>query len=109
MAEKEFYILSKPFLFPFKIADFVIMWSDANDYCFVNTDVGELEDELTNLNPDNVLLVNSIASCPSESKKICFTTFDDECDVLVQETQNKVTYYNDTGSQEVFYVESSDR
>jgi hypothetical protein len=105
-AKKEFMVLSKPFLFPFKIADLIIMWPDNEVYCFVNTNT-ELKEELADLNPKNILLSSSIADCPSASRKVCFGSSNPDCNILVQSSQKKVTYV-DRGNAVVNYVESSD-
>jgi hypothetical protein len=110
-AKKEFFVLSKPFLFPFKVGDIIVMWPDSETYCFVETNsVPGLEDELRILNVGSkgVLMASSFADCPSASRKVCFSTSYSDCDVLVQDSAKKVTHYIAGSSFEVSYVDSSD-
>src|SRR3989339_656939 len=54
---KKFYLFSKPFDMPFKIADLIFITSVNDEYCFVNPPE-EISDELLALNQGN-LLVNT--------------------------------------------------
>ena len=103
--DKEFYLLSKPFEFPFKVADFIILWSDKQDYCFVNP-FQEIEEELSSLNPENILVANNINDCPSASIKVCFSTRPQECDIEVN--SNTGTVYKKDAQETFHYVESFD-
>jgi hypothetical protein len=93
---KEIYILSKPFKFPFKIADLMMMWSDNEEYCFVNLPWADLKDEIIRLKLKNVQL----DSCSPNAKKICFSG---SCDITIDSNQKTVTH---SGSQPVYYTES---
>jgi hypothetical protein len=74
----EFYILSKPFNFPFKVADLVMLWSDQEVYCFVNPPQ-QIERELSELNMTNTY----VNSCPAETtKRVCFPG-SANCDIKV--------------------------
>jgi hypothetical protein len=64
---KRFYIFSKPFNFPFKIADLIYITPSTKTYCFVDAP-DEMEREISNLNQSNMLIEN----CPNESIKVCF-------------------------------------
>jgi hypothetical protein len=87
---KNFFIFSKPFEFPFKIADVIYLTSSEQDYCFINAPE-EIEEELSDLNQENLLIEN----CPTtKSINVCFDPgfgpdFQD-CDINI-----------DTGNREV--------
>lgn len=74
---KKFYIFSKPFEFPFKIADLVYMTSSNDNYCFINSPE-EIENEISNLNQKNLLTEN----CSDKDIKVCFNSND--CDINVK-------------------------
>jgi hypothetical protein len=73
---KKFYIFSKPFEFPFKIADLIYMTSSQDSYCFINSPE-EIENEISNLNQENLLTEN----CDDSNIKVCFNS--NNCDVNV--------------------------
>lgn len=111
--EEKFYVLSKPFNFPFKVADLIIIWPDKELYCFVNANyIPELKQEIENLELDkkNIFLKNSVADCPSGSKAVCFSSGSaaSGCDIIVSasSTQKTVTHILPSGSATVQYVES---
>lgn len=105
-AEEEFFVLSKPFIFPFKVADVIVLWSDTQKYCFIDTNA-ELKDELARLRVQekNVALEDSIDNCVFDSIKVCFDFDASECGVVVRVGQNEVNHKN-LGS--VFFPESTD-
>lgn len=74
---KQFYVFSKPFEFPFKIADLIYMISSLEEYCFINPP-GDIEDEISDLNQKNLLVEN----CSKDSIRVCFGGGLD-CDVSV--------------------------
>ena len=101
---KKFYLISKPFYFPFKVADIIVMWSDKEEYCFlspfdgVRADIEELG--LTNKGI-------KIDDCSENSKKVCFPTAPkDDCDIIIQVSGNTKKVIQ--GEDEVYYVESID-
>ena len=73
---KKFYIFSKPFEFPFKVADVVYITSSLKNYCFANAPE-DIEEELEDLKQENIF----VRDCPEKSLKICF--FGKSCDVNV--------------------------
>ncbi len=78
---KKFHVFSKPFEFPFKVADLIYLSSADRKYCFVNAPP-QIKQELNELKQDN-LLVN----CPSSQDviKVCFDMdTDSSCDVKVK-------------------------
>ncbi len=85
---KNFFIFSKQFKFPFKVADLIYLTSAEQDYCFINAP-DDIEEELSDLSQENLLIEN----CPAKSVRVCFDAGigpDQDCDVEV-----------DTGSREV--------
>jgi len=77
---KKFYIFSKPFEFPFKVADLIFLIPESKRYCFVDAPP-EVQEELSELNQENLLTNDSIENCPKESIKVCFS--DIGCDIKV--------------------------
>ena len=74
---KKFFIFSKPFNFPFKVADLIYLTSSEKKYCFIDSPE-EIENEISSLNQENLLSNN----CPEESIKICFNS-NVNCDIVV--------------------------
>jgi hypothetical protein len=103
---RNFYLFSKPFEMPFKVADLIYLTSTRDKYCFVNPP-NDIEDQIQNLigeqdpeeeNPnENFLLENRERDCPEESKKICFNG--ENCDISVStrykyvEKENRRMFY----------------
>ena len=75
---KTFYLFSKQFEFPFKIADLIYMTSSKKDYCFFNMPE-EIKKELYYLSQENFFAEN--CSNSANSVKICFSGA--SCDVNV--------------------------
>jgi len=73
---KKFYVFSKPFQFPFKVADLMYMTSSLERYCFEDAP-GEISEELVNLNQENILVEN----CSEEDIDVCFGGIN--CDINV--------------------------
>jgi len=83
---KKFFIFSKPFKFPFKVADVIYLTSSEKNYCFINAPE-RIKEELSDLNQKNLLIEN----CPAESVKICFDTVAfQECDINVDVNRREV-------------------
>jgi len=72
---RKFYIFSKPFAFPFKVADLIYMTSANDIYCFVNAP-NDVEEEITSLNQSNLI----IGECAEGGIKVCFNG---NCDINV--------------------------
>lgn len=97
-----FYLFSKPFEFPFKIADLIYITSSEDKYCFVRPP-DNIEDQIKNLigteeeegsqnkNEHENFYVGSWSDCPAGSKKICFGT-ESGCDVSVKINVKQVRY-----------------
>jgi hypothetical protein len=84
---KKFYIFSKSFSFPFKIADLMYITSANDRYCFVDAP-NEIIKEISELNQSNLVLKN----CTDKDIKICFGT--EKCDINVDFTSNSVKKNN---------------
>jgi len=94
---KKFYIFSKPFEFPFKVADLIYMIPSTKKYCFIDPPE-DIEDEIDELNQENLLLEKD---CSEENIKICFNSGD--CDInvnyyvgYVEKNKEKVYFEGDT-------------
>lgn len=87
---KKFFIFSKPFKFPFKIADVIYLTSSEKNYCFINAPE-RIEEELSDLNQQNLLVEN----CPEESVRVCFET-GIGCDINVDVGRREVEKSNQT-------------
>lgn len=81
---QDFYLFSKPFNFPFKVADVIYITSAEKDYCFSNPPE-RIENEIRNLNQGNLYTED----CPENSVRVCFNS-NDECDVEVDEGEYRV-------------------
>jgi len=82
-----FYLFSKPFEFPFKVADLIYITSSNNVFCFVNAP-SEIEEELTDLKQPNLIL----DSCPENSIEVCFDS--SNCDINVDYSGGSVEKNN---------------
>jgi hypothetical protein len=93
---KKFYIFSKPFDFPFKIADLVYMTSANEVYCFVNAP-DEITGEINDLNQSNLLTEN----CSSGGIRVCFGSSSCEINVDYEaeavEKGEDIMYFAGTG------------
>jgi len=75
--KKEFYVLSKPFHYPFKIADLTILWSDQEEYCFVEPDIN-IQREINDLGLQNISIVNETCD---DKINVCFNG--ESCEIEV--------------------------
>jgi hypothetical protein len=82
---KNFYIYSKSFDFPFKIADLLYLTSNSSSYCFIDAPERIKDEMKDSLNAPNVFF----EVCPEESIRVCFST-GTNCDVVVRENQKSV-------------------
>lgn len=69
----EFYVFSSPFVFPYKVADIIILMN--KNYCFINSpdEVSNQVDFLSNVR---------IKNCTKDEIRVCFNSGDD-CDMTV--------------------------
>jgi len=80
---KKFYVFSKPFSFPFKIADLMYITSSDKRYCFSNAP-NEINQEISTLNQSNLVVDN----CAVNDVKICFGK--ENCEINVDFSSNSV-------------------
>ncbi|MDO8459667.1 MAG: hypothetical protein Q7S74_01025 [Nanoarchaeota archaeon] len=104
--KKEFYVISKPFNFPFKIADIVVLWDDQTLYCFTYGQGAPLEmnKELKELNATNIMNASSPLNCPQKSIKVCVSSSGPLCNITVDVQAKTVK----KGISTVHYEESFD-
>ena len=93
---RNFLIFSKPFEFPFKIADLIYLTSSKKFYCFINAP-SRIEDEISDLGQENLYTEN----CPTDSINVCFGIYSGtiECDIYVNENRASV----EKGGEVVYY------
>ncbi|MEM3091136.1 MAG: hypothetical protein QXU39_00555, partial [Candidatus Pacearchaeota archaeon] len=90
---KNFFMFSKPFYFPFKVADLIYLTSQDDKYCFENAP-DNIKKEIEDLGQENLLTEN----CPEGSIRICFDSTSN-CEIKVSESlrkvekNNQVSYY----------------
>lgn len=87
---EDFYVFSKPFYFPYKVADLIFLISD--NYCFIGADE-EVANEIIGLNIPNIEIENCILP---NSIKVCFNS--ESCDVNVYDSEVV------KGDDEMYYV-----
>ncbi len=92
---KKFFIFSKPFEFPFKIADVIYITSSKDRYCFDSSPI-DVSDELSNLNQENIFLKD----CPENSVRVCFSG---NCDIRV----NLASKYVDKGGSRMYFNDNT--
>ena len=77
---KQFYIFSKPFDFPFKVADVIYLTPSTEKYCFIDAPE-EIEDELGDLKQGNLMAEN--CENVEDVVNVCFSS-GSNCDVKVR-------------------------
>lgn len=78
---KDFYIFSKPFSFPYKVADLIFLIPD--NYCFIGASP-EISDEIIGLNIPNIEIETDIDNCTLlDSIVVCFGDNGGDCDMGV--------------------------
>jgi hypothetical protein len=83
---KEYYVFSKPFFFPYKVADLIFITS--KDYCFVDAP-DAMQDELRGFNAKNI----KIGNCTDEIK-VCFSG---TCDIKIVSSDLETGYVEKDG------------
>lgn len=83
---KKFNLFSKPFNFPYKVADLIYITELTKEYCFIDAPY-EIEEELNSLNQKNIHAEN----CSSNNNmiRVCFSN-SLNCDVNVDYPRNSV-------------------
>ena len=82
---KEYLIFSKPFNFPFKVADLVYLTSSRDNYCFKEAPEKVVK-EIGSLEQSNIHLSN----CPQNSLEVCFSSDLDNCEIQVDYNSKEV-------------------
>jgi len=102
-ADEEYYVLSKPLYLPFKVADLLIIWSDQEEYCFLDApnSPGGLRSRLEPLEMNNVHFQSPGGyTCDSSTQKtVCFSG---PCNIVVNENGGYVQKEGKT----LYYLES---
>lgn len=80
---KEFYLFSKPFEWPFKIANLIYIIPKDKKYCFVDAPK-HVKDNLENLNINSIIF----DECSEKYEKVCFNN--ENCNINVKITQGFV-------------------
>ena len=81
---RTFYIFSKPFEFPFKVANLMYITSASTNYCFIDAPE-DIEDEISDLKQPNLKLEEE---CSEDDIKVCFGY--GNCDIEVNYDAKKV-------------------
>jgi len=89
-----YYVLSKPFNFPYKVSDYIILLSDQTNYCFVSPPES-VEDELRSSLKVPVIAFEN-CSTSSEHIQVCFG--DENCDISVIPNCESCQNLYDTGA-----------
>jgi hypothetical protein len=91
---KTFIIFSKPFEFPFKVADLTYIIPKSKEYCFINAPE-HIRDEIHKLKlNDNIFNVSQgdEGDCPVNSEKVCFYDISGRrsgCDTTINSRDNE--------------------
>ncbi len=87
--DKKFYLFSKPFKFPFKVASLIYLVPASKNYCFIGAPQ-KINTELENLGEKNLFYKD----CSSEGYiNVCFNG-GDSCDISVNLYESSVTHIN---------------
>ncbi len=98
---RKFHLFSKPFKFPFKVADLIYLTSSEEKYCFFNAPE-KIKDEISALGQKNLILENCSGS--EEAAMVCFGFANKKkCDVNV----NYNSKYVEKGKKKMYFEEDS--
>jgi len=86
---RTFYIFSKPFDFPFKVANLMYISSASTNYCFIDAPE-DIKDEISDLKQPNLKLEEE---CSEEDIKVCFEY--GNCDIQVNYDAKRVEKNNE--------------
>lgn len=104
---KTFFVFTKVFEMPFKIADLMYIWSDEQGVCLLYAP-DEVKDDFQDLKLNNksIQIIDDPSKCNSGSRKVCFNSVSG-CDIVVLPTtgstsigsvnykkENKIVFYN---------------
>lgn len=82
---KDYFVFSKPFEMPFKIASLIYLWPKNQQFCFV-APPNQIQEEITSLQLEEVFIDN----CPSKAKKICFIGSGCDIDITLIGTSGEI-------------------
>ncbi len=77
---KDYRVFAKGFEKPFKIADLIYIWSNKENYCFVDAP-SEIGEEVLELDLRGIKIADEIKECSKDSKVVCFAS--SGCDIDV--------------------------
>jgi len=86
---RTFYIFSKPFDFPFKVANLMYISSASTNYCFIDAPE-DIKDEISDLKQPNLKLEEE---CSEDDVKVCFEY--GNCDIQVNYDAKRVEKNNE--------------
>jgi len=89
---EEAYVFVKSFEMPYDVADIITIYS--GEYCFINPG-DEIEEEVMDLRLPGINISESLEKCKPESIKVCFSSFDRDCDKKVSQTDVDGLYYEE--------------
>ena len=97
---EKFYVFSKPFEFPFKVADLICMTSSKDVYCFGNNAPDDILEDLKGISQENLLFEN----CSGSDKyiQVCFSG-GTNCDI---EVNRGARYVKKNGENLYFYEDA---
>jgi hypothetical protein len=110
---KDILVLGKPFDYPFRVADVLILWPSTSSYCFLDPPE-QMEKEIKSLVKDNRAINSSLQvipydkkeECRKGSKKVCFGK-NTGCDISVYESlikKGSKTIYIDSSQKSNLFV-----
>jgi len=82
---KDYFVFSKPFEMPFKIASLIYLWPKDEQFCFI-APPNEIQEEITDLQLENIFIDN----CPPKAKKVCFTGSGCDIDVTLLGSSSEI-------------------
>ncbi len=91
---KKFHLFSKPFNFPFKVADLIYITSSEDNYCFIDAP-DRIENEISFLGQKNLFLDN----CSGNEIKVCFESSNCEINVrenYVEKNEDRIYFSDDS-------------
>jgi hypothetical protein len=79
---KNFYVITQPFSYPYKTADTMMIFSDEERYCFVNTP-DRILNILNSTDIPTLKFVSAKGDCIAGSRKVCFVGSGCDVDVFL--------------------------
>lgn len=98
---KELIVFSKPFYFPFEVADVLFIIPKKEEYCFVNAP-SDIDDEIKKLKPVNINVSANLKDCKKGTTRVCFES--SGCDIDVNLGAKSVK----KNGQRIYYEEDEE-